>query len=68
MVYARFVWSGVNTNSPHFEQAFSADGPRRIFPYKNSPAGNSNHLSLAARLARYLLFEIDSIWRTYVHS
>jgi hypothetical protein len=25
-VYARFVWSGVNTNSPHFEQSFSADG------------------------------------------
>ncbi len=25
-VYARFVWSGVTTNSPHFEQAFSADG------------------------------------------
>jgi len=25
-VYARFVWSGVSTNSPHFEQAFSADG------------------------------------------
>jgi hypothetical protein len=25
-VYARFVWSGVTTNSPHFEQAFSVDG------------------------------------------
>jgi hypothetical protein len=25
-VYARFVWSGVTTNSPHFEQAFSTDG------------------------------------------
>ena|SRR5208282_1551324 len=25
-IYARFVWSGVTTNSPHFEQAFSADG------------------------------------------
>jgi hypothetical protein len=25
-IYARFVWSGVNTNSPHFEQAFSTDG------------------------------------------
>jgi hypothetical protein len=25
-IYARFVWSGVNTNSPHFEQSFSTDG------------------------------------------
>jgi hypothetical protein len=25
-IYARFVWSGINTNSPHFEQSFSADG------------------------------------------
>jgi hypothetical protein len=25
-VYARFTWTGVTTNSPHFEQAFSADG------------------------------------------
>jgi hypothetical protein len=25
-VYARFTWSGVTTASPHFEQAFSADG------------------------------------------
>jgi hypothetical protein len=25
-VYARFIWSGVNTDSPHFEQAFSAAG------------------------------------------
>jgi hypothetical protein len=25
-VYARFVWTGVTTNSPHFEQAFSVDG------------------------------------------
>jgi hypothetical protein len=25
-VYARFTWTGVNTNSPHFEQAFSIDG------------------------------------------
>jgi hypothetical protein len=25
-IYARFVWSGVTTDSPHFEQAFSADG------------------------------------------
>ncbi len=25
-VYARFIWSGVTTSSPHFEQAFSADG------------------------------------------
>jgi hypothetical protein len=25
-VYARFVWTGVNSKSPHFEQAFSADG------------------------------------------
>lgn len=25
-IYARFVWSGVTTNSPHFEQAFSMDG------------------------------------------
>jgi hypothetical protein len=25
-VYARFLWSGVTTSSPHFEQAFSADG------------------------------------------
>ena len=25
-IYARFVWSNVTTNSPHFEQAFSADG------------------------------------------
>jgi hypothetical protein len=25
-IYARFVWSGVTTDSPHFEQAFSTDG------------------------------------------
>jgi hypothetical protein len=25
-IYARFIWSDVTTNSPHFEQAFSADG------------------------------------------
>ena len=25
-IYVRFIWSGVNTNSPHFEQAFSDDG------------------------------------------
>ena len=25
-IYARFVWSGITTNSPHFEQSFSADG------------------------------------------
>jgi hypothetical protein len=25
-IYARFVWSGVTTDSPHFEQAFSGDG------------------------------------------
>src|ERR1700675_1770151 len=25
-VYARFIWSGVTMNSPHFEQAFSTDG------------------------------------------
>jgi hypothetical protein len=25
-VYARFVWTDTNTSSPHFEQAFSADG------------------------------------------
>ena len=25
-IYARFVWSGVSSNSPHFEQAFSTDG------------------------------------------
>jgi hypothetical protein len=25
-IYARFVWSDVTTNSPHFEQSFSADG------------------------------------------
>jgi hypothetical protein len=25
-IYARFIWSGVTTNSPHFEQAFSVDG------------------------------------------
>jgi hypothetical protein len=25
-VYARFIWTGVTTNTPHFEQAFSADG------------------------------------------
>lgn len=25
-VYARFVWSGVTTNTPHFEQSFSIDG------------------------------------------
>ncbi len=25
-IYARFLWSGVATNSPHFEQAFSNDG------------------------------------------
>jgi hypothetical protein len=25
-IYARFVWSDVTTNSPHFEQAFSVDG------------------------------------------
>jgi hypothetical protein len=27
-IYARFVWSDVNTNSPHFEQSFSTDGGR----------------------------------------
>jgi hypothetical protein len=25
-IYARFTWAGVDTNSPHFEQAFSTDG------------------------------------------
>ena len=25
-IYARFVWTGIATNSPHFEQSFSADG------------------------------------------
>jgi hypothetical protein len=25
-IYARFVWSDVTTNTPHFEQAFSVDG------------------------------------------
>jgi hypothetical protein len=25
-VYARFTWTGMTTNSPHFEQAFSIDG------------------------------------------
>jgi hypothetical protein len=25
-VYARFTWTGMTTNTPHFEQAFSADG------------------------------------------
>jgi hypothetical protein len=25
-IYARFIWSGVTTSSPHFEQAFSVDG------------------------------------------
>jgi hypothetical protein len=25
-IYARFVWSGVTTKTPHFEQSFSADG------------------------------------------
>jgi len=25
-IYARFTWSGVTTDTPHFEQAFSADG------------------------------------------
>jgi hypothetical protein len=25
-IYARFFWSGVTTDSPHFEQAFSTDG------------------------------------------
>jgi hypothetical protein len=25
-IYARFVWSGVTTNTPHFEQSFSVDG------------------------------------------
>src|ERR1700733_1837445 len=25
-IYARFIWSGVTTDSPHFEQAFSTDG------------------------------------------
>jgi|SRR5215469_10224084 len=25
-IYARFIWSDTNTNSPHFEQAFSTDG------------------------------------------
>ena len=25
-IYARFIWSDVTTNSPHFEQSFSADG------------------------------------------
>jgi len=25
-VYARFTWTGVTTNTPHFEQAFSVDG------------------------------------------
>ena len=25
-IYVRFIWSGIDTNSPHFEQAFSGDG------------------------------------------
>jgi hypothetical protein len=25
-VYARFIWSDITTNTPHFEQAFSVDG------------------------------------------
>lgn len=25
-VFVRFVWSKLDTKSPHFEQAFSADG------------------------------------------
>ncbi len=25
-VYARFTWTGMTTSTPHFEQAFSADG------------------------------------------
>ena len=25
-IYARFIWSGINSNLPHFEQAFSVDG------------------------------------------
>ena len=25
-IYARFTWSGVTTDTPHFEQAFSTDG------------------------------------------
>jgi hypothetical protein len=25
-IYARFTWTGMTTNTPHFEQAFSADG------------------------------------------
>ena len=25
-IYARFTWTGVTTSTPHFEQAFSADG------------------------------------------
>jgi hypothetical protein len=25
-IYARFIWADTNTNSPHFEQAFSIDG------------------------------------------
>jgi hypothetical protein len=25
-IYARFTWAGVDTDSPHFEQAFSTDG------------------------------------------
>jgi hypothetical protein len=28
-VYARFVWTGANSKSPHFEQAFSVDGEKR---------------------------------------
>jgi hypothetical protein len=28
-IYARFIWSDVTTNSPHFEQAFSADGGKK---------------------------------------
>ena len=27
-IYARFVWSGVTTDSPHFEQAFYTDGEK----------------------------------------
>jgi hypothetical protein len=25
-IYARFIWADIDTNSPHFEQAFSIDG------------------------------------------
>jgi hypothetical protein len=25
-IYVRFVWTGITTNSPHFEQSFSIDG------------------------------------------